>query len=62
MNPVLTSVLLLAALAMFANTIADRYWLLRAAEADDRRDRLGERLRRLFAIGFGQRRLLYERG
>ncbi|MBK7703813.1 MAG: (Fe-S)-binding protein [bacterium] len=62
MNPVLTSVLLLAALAMFANTIADRYWLLRAAAADDRRDRPGERLRRLFAIGFGQRRLLYERG
>lgn len=62
MNPVLTSVLLLAALAMFANTLADRYWLLRAAEADDRRDRPGERLRRLFAIGFGQRRLLYERG
>jgi len=54
--------LLLAALAMFASTIADRWWLLRSGEGNFTFDRLGDRLRSLAGIGFGQKRLLYERG
>jgi Fe-S oxidoreductase len=56
------SVLLLLSLAMFANTIADRLWLLRAAEPERRWDRLWRRLRSLLVVGFGQRRMVYERG
>jgi len=61
MNPVVMSLLLLCALAFFIDTMAGRLWLLKAAEGTSRCDRPGERLRRLFAIGFGQQRLLYER-
>ncbi len=56
------SLLLFFSLALFANTIADRYWVLRAGEPDWRLDRLGRRFWALLIIGFGQRRLLYERG
>ncbi len=56
------SILLLLSLALFASTIAGRLLLLRAAEPENRLDRIGERLRRLFTIGFGQSRLLYEKG
>lgn len=62
MNPVLMTVILLAALALFADTIAKRYWLLRAAEPENRLDRPWLRLRRLLVIGFGQERLLWEPG
>jgi len=61
-NPVLMSLLLFFALAMFVGTMADRYWLLRAGSAGFTVDRLGARLRALLVIGFGQRRLLYEKG
>jgi len=54
------SVLLFCALALFANTIADRYWLLRCGEPGLRLDNLPNRLRTLLAVGFGQRRLLFE--
>ncbi len=62
MNPVLMSLLLFFALAMFVGTMADRYWLLRAGGVGFTVDRLGARLRALLVIGFGQRRLLYEKG
>jgi Fe-S oxidoreductase len=62
MNPVAMTLLLLLALAFFANTIAARWWLLRAAEPDCRTDRPWARLRALLVIGFGQQRLLRERG
>lgn len=62
MNPVLMSVLLFLSVAMFAGTIADRYWLLRAGEPDYRLDRPWTRLRNLLVIGFLQKRLLYEKG
>ncbi len=62
MNPALMTILLLLALALFANTIAGRWWLLRAAEPEARWDRPWERLGRLLVIGFGQQRLRYERG
>ncbi|MFO7609571.1 MAG: (Fe-S)-binding protein [Candidatus Krumholzibacteriia bacterium] len=62
MNPVVMSLLLLCALAVFANTIAGRWWLLRAGEGSFAFDRPGDRLRSLLGIGFGQRRLLYEQG
>jgi len=62
MNPVLMTVILLAALALFADTIAKRYWLLRAAEPENRLDRPWQRLRRLLVVGFGQERLLWEPG
>jgi Fe-S oxidoreductase len=56
------SLLLFCALAMFANTIADRWWLMRAGEGRLSFDRIGDRLRALLGIGFGQQRLLYEKG
>ncbi len=62
MNPLLMSLLLFLFLSMFTGTIADRYWILRAGESDSRLDSLGRRLRNLFRIGFGQKRLLYEKG
>ena len=62
MNPVFMSILLFCSLALFVGTMADRYWLLRAGEPDNRTDRLGQRLRALLTIGFGQKRLLYEKG
>jgi Fe-S oxidoreductase len=60
MNPVMMSVILLAALALFANTIAGRWWLLYAAEPEVRTDHLGTRFVRLLQIGMGQQRLLWE--
>jgi len=62
MNPVAMSLLLLIALAFFADTAARRWWLLRAGEPERRWDRVGARLRALLVIGFGQQRLLWERG
>ncbi|MHB8079389.1 MAG: (Fe-S)-binding protein [Candidatus Krumholzibacteriia bacterium] len=62
MNPVAMSLLLLLSLAFFADTIAARWWLLRAAEPERRTDRPWARLRTLLVIGFGQQRLLWERG
>ncbi len=56
------SLLLFFSLAVFANTLANRYWVLRAGEPDWRLDRLGRRFQALLVIGFGQSRLLYERG
>ncbi len=61
MNPMLMSLLLFLFLAMFTGTMADRYWILRAGEPDRRLDHPGRRLRNLLAIGFGQKRLLYEK-
>ena len=62
MNPIAMSVLLFCALSMFIGTMADRWWILRAAGPDDRRGGVRERLRALLVLGFGQQRLLYERG
>ena len=56
------SLILFFAMSMFVGTMADRYWLLRAGGTDRRCDRLGDRLKGLLQIGFGQSRLLYERG
>ncbi len=55
------SLLLFCALSLFANTIANRYWLLRAGQNANYGDRLGERVKALLTLGFGQKRLLYER-
>ncbi|MFH1841740.1 MAG: heterodisulfide reductase-related iron-sulfur binding cluster [bacterium] len=62
MNPALMTVLLLSSLALFTNTIADRIWLLRAAEPERRTDNLWRRIKALLVVGFGQQRLLWERG
>lgn len=56
------SLLLLCALSLFANTMADRYWLLRAGQNANYADRWGARLKALLTLGFGQKRLLYEKG
>ncbi len=61
-SPLFMSILLLCSMSLFAGTMADRYWLLRAGERENRNDRLGDRLRALLSIGFGQKRLLYEKG
>ena len=62
MNPVSMFILLFCSLSLFIGTMADRYWLLRAGEPDRRWDRLGARFKNLFFLGFGQKRLLYEKG
>ncbi len=62
MNAIAMSVLLFCALSMFIGTLADRWWLLRAGTPDNRFDNVRERLRSLLVLGFGQKRLLLERG
>ncbi len=62
MNPAAMTIVLLLGLALFANSLAGRLWLLRAAEPERRLDRPWRRLQALLTIGFGQQRLLYERG
>jgi Fe-S oxidoreductase len=61
-NAVAMSVLLFCSFSMFIGTMADRYWLLRAGAADDRTGNFPARLRSLLVLGFGQQRLLLERG
>jgi Fe-S oxidoreductase len=61
-NPLVMTLLLLIALAFFASTLADRLWVMRAGEPARRTDRPGQRLKSLIVIGFGQQRLLWERG
>jgi Fe-S oxidoreductase len=56
------SLLLFCSFALFAGTMANRYFLMRAGESGFRIDRVGDRLAALFRIGFGQERLLYEKG
>ena len=56
------SLLLFCALSLFANTMAERFWLLRAGGPDARLDRKRDRFRTLIRVGFFQERLLYERG
>ena len=58
MNPALTAVLLLAAGAFFAFTMARRMVPLLALRRDDRLDRPAERLASLLRFGFGQRRMV----
>jgi len=61
-NPPVMSLVLLIALAFFASTLADRIWIMRAGEVDKRTDRPWQRLKSLMVIGFGQQKLLWERG
>ena len=56
------SLLLFFSLSMFMGTMADRYWLLRAGDFNFSHDRIADRLKGLLGIGFGQKRLLYEKG
>jgi Fe-S oxidoreductase len=58
MNPLLTTVLLAAALGFFAAMLVRRGVPLLAMRRDRRLDRLGERLAGLLRYGLGQRRLL----
>ena len=55
-GPVLHGLLLVAALATFAWIINRRSALLRHAAPDPRLDRIGERVRDLLVVGFGQAR------
>jgi Fe-S oxidoreductase/nitrate reductase gamma subunit len=48
-------------LSMFFNTMADRYWLLRAGENASYWDRPWDRFKSLMILGFGQKRLMYKR-
>ncbi|MBM4060970.1 MAG: (Fe-S)-binding protein [Planctomycetes bacterium] len=57
-GPLLHGLLLLVALAAFAWIVRRRLLVLRRGAPDPRLDRLGERLRRLLVIGFGQSRQL----
>jgi len=61
-NAIAMSILLACALAMFAGTMADRWWLMRAGAPDDRSGHFRERFRSLLVLGFGQKRLLLEKG
>ncbi|HOX24949.1 MAG TPA: (Fe-S)-binding protein [Candidatus Krumholzibacteria bacterium] len=62
MNPLAMLILLVSSLALFTSTMIRRIDVLRAAQPDPRLDQVGRRLRSLLEIGFGQRKLLYERG
>lgn len=62
MGPLAMLVLLIAALALFTSSMIRRLDVLRAAQPDWRLDEIPRRLRSLLLIGFGQRKLLYERG
>jgi len=56
------SVLLFCALSLFANTMANRYWLLLAGVADNRLDNPRARLMSLINVGFLQKRLVQRKG
>lgn len=58
MSPLLTSVLIAAALGFFAYTMWGRVRVLGAMRNANRFDRPGERLRRLLLYGFGQKRMV----
>jgi len=58
MNPLLTALLLVAALGFFGYTMVRRFQPLLALRRDVRTDRVGERLQALLRFGFGQKRLL----
>jgi len=60
-SPLLTTLLLFCALSLFADTMANRYWLLRAGQNANYGDRLGDRFKALLTLGFGQKRLLQEK-
>jgi len=62
MGPLAMLLLLLASLALFANTMIHRIYVMRAGEPDNRLDQPGRRLKALLEVGFGQRKLLYEKG
>ena len=62
MAPLVMLVLLVLALGFFAYTMFHRLNVLRACEPENRLDRPGRRLRVLLEVGFGQRKLLYEKG
>lgn len=62
MGPLAMLILLVAALALFTATMTRRLDILRAAQPDNRLDHLPRRFRSLMAVGFGQRKLLYEAG
>jgi hypothetical protein len=55
-GPVLQGLLLLLALGLFAFILARRLLLLAHAAPDDRQGRLGDRVRSLIVMGFGQAR------
>ncbi len=58
MNPVLMSVLIVVALAVFSRTMYGRIQLLLALEPADRFDHIKQRLANLFVYAFGQKRLV----
>jgi len=58
MNPLLTAVLLAAALGFFGATLVRRFRPLLALRRDTRTDRIGQRVGALLRFGFGQKRLL----
>jgi len=62
MGPFAMLILLGAALALFTATMIRRLDVMRAAQPENRLDHAGQRLRSLLAVGFGQRKLLYEKG
>lgn len=62
MGPLAMLALLIAALALFTATMLRRLDVMRAAQPDNRLDQIPRRIGSLLAIGFGQRKLLYERG
>lgn len=62
MAPLVMLALVVLALGIFAYTMFHRINVLRACEPENRLDRPGQRLRVLLEVGFGQRKLLYEKG
>lgn len=62
MGPFAMLILLVAAFALFTATMTRRIAVLQAAQPDNRLDHWPRRLQSLLEVGFGQRKLLYEKG
>ncbi|MDA8136683.1 MAG: hypothetical protein M0T82_18840, partial [Desulfobacteraceae bacterium] len=58
MNPLLMSILLIVALAIFGRTMVQRIQLLMALEPAHRTDRIMDRIKNVVIIAVGQKRLV----
>jgi len=58
MTPILLTLLILAAVGLFAYTLYRRFRLLEGARADNRFEKVGERVRQVLVYAFGQKKFL----
>ncbi len=58
MTPILLTLIILFAFGIFFHTLYRRFLLLRAAQPENRFDRIGERIRNVLVYAFGQKTFL----